>query len=288
MEKAIHRLVVIGVVEDYTLDYAGSEFTVTTSGASQDEIAGAFGRYAGSYQRRLGEQAEQDALEVRAGEQHTLVLKIAEMLIDFVYKHIELARRRSLSEMLSAATRATSGGEDLRSRILQYLEHSEFDERLNDLLASSTGGLDQINSFVDELVSPADAVSLRGSVARLLSSYPDVPGLLLLRGLTEAFAPEPDVAMVEQSIDAAIRFAVDKYRLEASLVAEACAQVIGAMQPRRPIADRVMRVIFSADVMSRPLARDLMSQLPLQFVDLPARWLNDALAAQCAAMRSAV
>ena len=65
LERALHRLVVLAVIDDNVLDYGTREFTVTTSGASQEEIAAAFGIYAGSYQSRLRQQSEEAALEVR-------------------------------------------------------------------------------------------------------------------------------------------------------------------------------------------------------------------------------
>ncbi|MEW6753165.1 MAG: hypothetical protein AB1505_19625, partial [Candidatus Latescibacterota bacterium] len=64
-EKALHRLVMLGVVEDHTVSRASQEYGVRMAGATAEDIAAAFGRYAGAYQRRLGEQVSLPAVSAR-------------------------------------------------------------------------------------------------------------------------------------------------------------------------------------------------------------------------------
>ena len=60
-EKALHRLVVLGVVSDYTVDYSAREFNINLSGISREGIAESLGLYIGAYQSSLGHQFEQRA-----------------------------------------------------------------------------------------------------------------------------------------------------------------------------------------------------------------------------------
>jgi len=53
---------------------------------------------------------------------------------------------------------------------------------LSALLDPRQGGVDVLDPLLDDLVSPNRCIYFTGSVARLLSSYPDNPGLLMLRG----------------------------------------------------------------------------------------------------------
>ena len=286
MEKALHRLVVMGVVEDYTVDYSAREFSVRLTGATKEDIARKSGEYAGSYRRALGEKMEREILAAEEPSQpREFVLFVADKLIRFIYEHIELARRRSLNEMLAAAANASTG-EDLRQRVLQYLEYSEFDERLNDFLSSEVGGLDELTHVIDELVSPADAVSLRGSVASLLASYPDIPGLLLIRALTEAFAPDADSVVVSQNVDAAVRFALEKYEIDKEVVADACAQIVRALTHTPERASDVMRAVLGSEFTDRTLVRRLVAGVPASLAALPARWLTNRLASEASMMRS--
>jgi ATP-dependent DNA helicase RecQ len=275
IEKALHRLVVIGVVADYTVDYAASEFGVTVSGAPDDQIIEAYGSYVAAYQRGLRQEAERQALAARDGGAE-LVSTVASLLVDFIYRHVELARRSSLNEMLLAASSA-GAGEDLRSRILEYLEHTEFDDRLVDLLASPVGGIDKFQALLDDIISPEDAGQLRGAVASMLTSYPDVPGLLMLRAIAEALSRDADEQVAHQTLEAALKFS-RAFQLEASMVAAACADVILAVSRRPDITAKLAQSILESDWASAEFLREMVRLLPTELAGPGARALNNILA----------
>lgn len=279
-EKALHRLLVLGVVEDYTIDYAAREFAVRIAGATQEEIAIAFGRYVGAYQRRLGEQAEREALALRREPQQDYVLVVAERLISFIYQHIELARRRALNEMLQATISARTG-EDLRHRILEYLQQTEWDERLEAVRTSARGGLDSLAPILDDLVSPNDAVALRAAASRALVSYPDVPGLLLLRGASEALSPDADQEVVEQNVEAALSFAAEMFQLAPTEVATALGQVITRAHTKVGAAGLLLRSVLISAHANRIVMRELLRHIPLELGGIAARRLMNQLVARC-------
>ena len=144
-EKSLHRLVVIGAVEDYTVQYLSDnnfglkEFDVRLSGATQGQMVEAYGAYVASYKRGLGSQQKEEASQLVGLDHKFFVLELARLLVRFLYAHVEKARRRSLNEMLLAASQARTG-EELRVRVLDYLEHFEFDERLDAIISSVAGG----------------------------------------------------------------------------------------------------------------------------------------------------
>ena len=140
--------------------------------------------------------------------------------------------------------------------------------------------------MIDELVSPADAVSLRGSVASLLASYPDIPGLLLIRALTEAFAPDADAMVVSQNVDAGVRFATEKYKIDKEIVADACAQIVRALTHTPERASDVMRAVLGSEFADRNLVRRLVAGVPAELAALPARWLTNRLASEASMLRS--
>jgi ATP-dependent DNA helicase RecQ len=284
-EKALHRLVVLGVVEDYTVDYASDEFSVRIAGATQEEIAAAFGRYAGAYQRRLGEQAEAEALALRREPHREYVLAVAERLLKFIYEHIEAARRRALNEMLQAAVSARSS-DDLRRRILDYLQQSEWDDRLEAVRVSARGGVDSLAPVLDDLVSPNDAVALRAATGRALASYPDVPGLLILRSVSEALSPDADAEVVRQNVEAALRFAAEKFRLDSTELAAALAQAIARARDKAGAGEFLLRSALDSAHADRIFVRALLRYVPRDLAGIPARWLLHQLAAQCAALHA--
>lgn len=283
-EKALHRLLVIGVVKDYTVRYP-SDFDIVLSGASKAEIANAYGAYVGAYSSKLGEKAKQEAMAISVKSHEQYVLEISRLLISFVYIHIERARRNSLREMLLAAKKALQG-EDLRSRILDYLEHSEYDERLENVIGSSQGGVDVLDPLLDDLVSPNDAAILRGAVARLLSSYPDNPGLLMLRGLSEALARNGDMSVACQYLKASLEFALGEYAINERVVGKAFGGIIGvAMDKEYAIAKDLISDLFLSSKMDHIFARELISWLPVELIDIPAAWLMDRLISRSSEMR---
>jgi ATP-dependent DNA helicase RecQ len=285
-EKALHRLVVLGVVEDYTVNFASQKFGVRIAGATQEEIAAAFGRYAGAYQQRLGEQAEREALALRREPNREYVLVVAERLVSFIYQHIELARRRALNEMLQAAISGHSG-DDLRRRILDYLEQSEWDERLEAVRASAVGGVDSLAPVLDDLVSPNDAAALRAATGRALASYPDVPGLLILRSVSEALSPDADPEVVRQNVEAALGFAAENFRLDSTEVAAALGQAIARARDKAGAGELLMQSSLGSTHADRVFVRALIQHVPRDLAAIPARWLMNELAARCAALVTA-
>ncbi len=285
LEKALHRLLVIGVVRDYTVRYP-VDFDIILSGANKQEIANSYGAYVGAYSKKLGEKAKEEALAISAESHEQYVLDISRSLISFVYTHIERARRNSLREMLFA-TRKALNGEDFRARILDYLEHSEFDERLERVIGSSQGGVDVLDPLLDDLVSPNDASILRGSVARLLSSYPDNPGLLMLRGLSEALVRNGDIRVACQDIKASFEFAFGEYDLNKQVVGKAFGGIIGvAMDKEYAIAKAFTEELFLSLKMDRVFARELTLWIPTELIEIPASWLLDRMISRSSAMRN--
>jgi len=280
-EKALHRLVVLGVVADYTIDYSSQEFCVTVAGATPEDIAASFGRYVSAYQWRLGQQAEREALELREKSDsfHVFVLDVARRLIEFIYQHVEMARRRALNEMLQAASTARTG-EDLRRRILDYLEQSEWDERLEAVRRSRRGGVDALGPLLEDLVTPNDAAALRAATGRTLASYPDVPGLLLLRAVSEALCSDANSDVVQQNVEAALQFATAKFALGKEELAAAFAQAIVRAGDKPEAADLILAPCLAAA--DRDFVRALLAHLPETLAAIPARWLLDTLVQKCA------
>lgn len=285
-EKALHRLVVLGVVEDYTVNFASQEFGVRIAGTTQEQIAVAFGRYGGAYQQRLGEQAEREALALRREPHRAYVLAVAERLVGFIYQHIELARRRALNEMLQAAMIARTG-EDLRRRILAYLEQSEWDERLEAVRASALGGVDSLAPVLDDLVFPNDAAALRAATGRALASYPDVPGLLILRSVSEVLSPDADQEVVRQNIEAALAFALEKFRLDPTQVAAALGQSIARARDKAEAGELLMRSSLDSPHADRAFVRALVQHVPRDLAGIPARWLMNKLTERLAKLLTA-
>ena len=269
-EKALHRLVVLGVVADYTVDYSSREFNITLSGISNEGIAESLGVYIGAYNSRQGRRYEQNAKAIGQNTKAAYIVEIGRLLIEFIYEHIEQSRRASMWTMVTEASRAVSDGETLRKGILDYLEHAEFDSDINNLLGSDEGGLDSLAPLLENIANPRDAANLRGAVQQALASYPDLPALHLLRGLTEALDEDAQTAIVEESIKAFIRFSISTYGISAELVATSLVFALSMPALNSELKRRISEIATMASLENTNLLRGFVAGFPREARNAPA------------------
>jgi len=217
LEKAVHRLVTVGLLRDYTLDYANQRIDIRPSGFSKQELATSLTSYVANYQRSRA-MALMRELPPQSLPRKDFVLKLVGLLVDFVYAIIEMGRRRAFLEMVQICTPGATD-DSVRRRVLAYLERSEFDEILEAIRENlEDDGL--IARLLDDIISTNQATSLRGRVARDLESYPDNPGLLFLRGLVEAMCDDADFNIVVASLRNWVKSGIEKHALSESVMAK--------------------------------------------------------------------
>ncbi len=255
-EKALHRLVIVGVVEDYTVDYSARRFAVTLADATHDHVTESYCGYVASYQ---GGRAEQERRRVvaLARDWDAFVLGVVELYIRFVYDVIERGRRRAIAEVLAACQ--VGSGEDLRRRILDYLEQAEFSEAVEVILGDSRGGLSVIPGILADIISPNDAARLRGPVARSLETYPDHPGLLVLRAVSEALSRDTDEQTVRENFEAFLVNAANAYGLSAREIAATTGAVLRIVSRKNVSGAEVIERTFLLRFHDRDALRWLVS-----------------------------
>ena len=132
-ERALYRLMLLGVVEDYLVE---STFVVNLAGISSAGIADALAGFVkrtdpGSQRLSVNEfVAQANTMGIREA-----VSRAARELIAFIYDVIVESRRRSLREMYVAA-RDASPGNGLRERVLDYLTRGDVSPVLENLVES--------------------------------------------------------------------------------------------------------------------------------------------------------
>lgn len=211
-ERALHRLVILGVLRDYLMDWGGRKFDARLESADPDEVVDSALRYIRRSQPGRV-RSERERLErYRSTDLRSAVLGTAEELVRFIYETIEKSRRRSLREMwLAAREAATDSDADLRQRILEYLTEGELVPRLEELVERDEFAFDDWISLYEDIANAEEARELRGSTGRLLGSFPDHPGLLAARAFSEAEMPNGDLREFYSNFDDALRVSRDKY-----------------------------------------------------------------------------
>jgi ATP-dependent DNA helicase RecQ len=276
-ERAIHRLLTMGVVADYTVDHSASEFSVRLSGVDNEQIVDCLYRYVASYQRG---QASVMAKRVSGNlddDYMAFVLSLGKELINFVYEVIERSRRQALSEMLALCEQCPSEA-TFRKRLLDYLGTSAFSGDIESLLEAPEGGLKDIIRILEGVRSALDANQLRGESGRALEAYPDHPGLRLARAVSEAMTRDPDTRTIEENTQASLRFAVENYGLDEDEVIEVILSAIRlAGDSRLYTAKPMVKGLINAAKNRRIAARKLVQELPASMANIAIAELVSSL-----------
>jgi ATP-dependent DNA helicase RecQ len=279
-EKALHRLLLIGVVSDYTIDYSCEEFTVKLSGASTEEILEIYGKYVTNYQPGIGEREIKKASKFLHLSLPEFIMEIVNLLLHFIYEVIERGRRRALNTMLEACT-TSSLNKDIRERILRYLEATEYSEPLEQIIDDEKAGLTKCKDLFSSVRSPNEAAELRGQTSRYLESYPDHSGLLMLRSLSEAFSRDKNAEVVKQNFIASISSALTSYRLSNDITFGFATWAISSITSRDTKIAEELIVELLQTYPNRDFARRLIGQLPTNLGNMPAWFLLAQLQQDC-------
>ena len=225
-EHAIHRLVVLGVVGAYEVDWSNKTFTLDLRPASATTVVE---RYLNYVKRQRIQRVESECRKARCFETVPLrdaVLGCGRLLLAFVYKVIAGSRRRALDEMLLAARETQADpNKDFRQRILAYLTDGNIAPVLETLVNRPQF---DYGDWLQKATDPdwaAEAQELRGSSIRMLEDKPEHPGLLLTRGLSEALLPNGNLEQFISNVESSFMSARENYSLTAGEIEEAAAML---------------------------------------------------------------
>jgi ATP-dependent DNA helicase RecQ len=267
-EKALHRILIIGVITDYTINYSAEEFTIKLSGASKEEIIEAYGRYVSSYLYSRKQIEVEKASNFLSLPYLDFVMEVINLLLHFVYEVIERGRRRAFYEMLLACANSPND-KAMRQRILRYLETSEYSEMLDQIINDEKIGIEKCIDLFGVVRSPNDAAELRGQVSRYLESYPDHPGLLMLRSLSEVFSKDHNVEVAKQNFMTSISSAMNNYKVNDLIIFDFAVWAISNIAKcDKELAKEL--VIELTKLSNRLLNRILIKKLPIELTDIPA------------------
>ena len=212
-KRALHRLWTLNIIADYCIEGAwrGEKAVVVYSDPTPRQVKEGLVRFVARSQpgRAADMRSRLSADEPLAGTVH----RCARLLIGFIYDTVEKARKRSLREMRLAADQAhRQDGEALRRRVLEYLTEGDLQPTIEKLATRETFTFEDWRNVWERMGSMADVREMRGVTARLLGSYPDHPGLLIGRALTEGLLADGEPTEFETNLEQGLRSAVERYR----------------------------------------------------------------------------
>ena len=231
VQKALQRLLVLGIVKDYTVNYSSKEIDIKPGSIESNSIVLNYASYVRGYNEgRVASEVGlinkeiEKTLSRETASAIDVVLSATNVLIRFIYDTIEKGRRRGLREMarvVDAACEAQDPDQEMRNRICRYFE-STYSEVLESVLESDSLGFDiipelfdgtpnEIGEVIGGIRSAKEAVGLRGQVARYLESMPDYPGLLAIRSLVEIYCKDSDIESLHDNFVAFLDFSINRY-----------------------------------------------------------------------------
>jgi ATP-dependent DNA helicase RecQ len=191
-ERAMVRLLALGVIYDYTVQYGTpGHFRLEFEDFDQESV-GEFLRLIGrELEPGRGETLEEELLE-GPSDLEGRVASCIDLLIDIYYRNIEPARIRAIEEMYRLA-QGNPGEEEISARIRAYLGEgllaASLERTIRDLTDRLTPGA---LSELLEALPAAMGYERDGATAAFLTQHPDHPLALLAAALAEAWKPTGD------------------------------------------------------------------------------------------------
>lgn len=236
LEKAIHRFRILGVFQDYSIEYGaygGGDFLIVPAknkqGELRDTVVSHYLQYVAQYQSDLAylNAAKQNLLAdlsaVPAGreaDRQFIMRALRHLLTNFTYKILEEGRRRAVATMLDAARKAAAGNtqeerdEIFRSRLLAYLSTTggEGGEEVSlRALINNATSVDLTLKVFAKYARDGELLTLLGQTSRLLEDYPQHFALHFLRACVHA--TQSDMEAFSSSTRAMLEFGQNNYNL---------------------------------------------------------------------------
>ena len=234
-ERAIYRLVKIGVFDDYEVHYGSKIFAVLIRQFDLQFCKSQLLDYVQASQPAKIRAFRARIDELTDGSSSELAIELARMLVEFTYDVIERSRRRMIQEAVLLA-RTCRTDKEVRRQLLDYLQEGFGAEQIEQLIDEPDIDFSEWLSLLENVSTPIDAGELRGICIRALESYPDHPGLLLVRGLTECMASEPEESVISSSLNASFEKALTNYRCPFDDIERCFDEVLELAEARIPTA----------------------------------------------------
>ena len=170
-ERAIFRLMLLGVVQDYTINWQFRRFAVRVQRITPVEVKENLRHYLMQY--KFGDFADDALRDIPDDTVENALASAINVLIDFIYDEIVAKRKQALRTMGELSRNFTSD-EDFREAILAYLQESEFSDELREWVNREFDaiGLEAIRDLLQRVTTLEEVKRLVGTARRMLDEDP--------------------------------------------------------------------------------------------------------------------
>lgn len=215
-ERAIHRFILLGLIDDYTKQVNDRQFTLSLTKFNTLSIDTAFL----NFMRRIEPgtyESHEFAVATSPKDLFERCKHHLSILIESVYRTIEPARIRALIEIQQLCSTPMSN-EEIRTRILAYLSGGPLSTALEEIAETTNLVVSQAIANLNAIPS-VEAEEWIGASARQLETYPDNPMLLAARSVGENGRMTPDITLLRNTLEATFA-TMPKYNIDQDSAAE--------------------------------------------------------------------
>ncbi|MCY3709387.1 MAG: helicase-related protein, partial [Caldilineaceae bacterium] len=204
-EKYIYRLAILGIVEDYTVDWRGRKFEVTVSELSSEAVKKNLGDYLSRY--KFQAQVNEHMKWIDAKEPAGVVQQAVRVLVNFIYEEVVAKRKEAIRNMAELCWKYEDS-DSFRREILNYLEESPFTKQLDSWRGRSFEdiGLTAVRSVLASLVElkggdhKGRLRALIGTIRRMLEADPSNLALRYLSVIARSMSTwESDRSVIDET-----------------------------------------------------------------------------------------
>ena len=198
-ERAIFRLMLLGVVQDYTINWQFRRFAVRVQSVTPAQIKEHLRQYLLQY--KFGDFADNTLRTILDDTVGNTLASAINVLIDFIYDEIVTKRKQALRTMGELCRNFTSD-QDFRESILAYLQESEFSDELREWVNREFDaiGLEAIHDLLQKVTTLEEVKRLVGTTRRMLDEDPQNVALRYLSMCARAqSAAESDSSVLQEA-----------------------------------------------------------------------------------------
>ena len=189
--KAVYRLSIIGVIDDYEVDYRTKTIIANFSNKKDEQYLSNMKTYLSRYVSSEEVKRVQSDILKLPGE--TVLQKCCGYLTKFVYEEIATKRLNAITSMEEAIIRGIDNRKNFEADINYY-----FDSKYYSALSEQFRNVDLsvVWSFMEETEGGKNGLqNLNGACTRLLDDSPNSPILLLLRAFSRILIEDFDQSL---------------------------------------------------------------------------------------------
>ena len=207
IEKSIFRLIQLGIVVDYDVDWQHRNFNVRAINASPENIRDALHHFFTQY--KFEDFATEQVKYLNLQDISETVEQSIGVAVDFVYDDIVAKRKNALVSMADMCN-DFKDDQQFRENILNYLQESEFTSILQEWVNTSFEeiGFEALNKIITSIEDHEATRRLVGTTRRMLDEDPENIALRLLSVIARSRSPVESDESVLRECSTLILYAV--------------------------------------------------------------------------------